>query len=149
MLLDYSAGRLDAVRANLLKRHMAECSVCAAFEAGQHQIWQAMEEYSAPPLSADFNRGVWRKIDAAAAEPWYRNLGGLLRDGVWKPIFPLAAVVLVVVAGFMFDHRAGKASSHVTTVTVAEAEQVQNTLEDLQLLQNLNASAAEVVEPIL
>jgi anti-sigma factor RsiW len=149
LLLDYSAGRLDAARANLLERHMAECSVCAAFEAGQHKIWQAMEEYSAPTISADFNRGVWRKIDAAAAEPWYRNLGGLLRDGVWKPVFPLAVVVLVVAAGFMFDHRNGNASSPVPAVTVAEAEQMQNTLEDLQLLQNLNESAAEVVEPIL
>lgn len=149
VLLDYSAGRLDAARTNQLEKHMTECSECAAFHVAQHQVWQAMDEYSAAPLSADFNRGVWRKIDAAAAEPWYRNLGRVLREGTWKPVFPLAAAVLLVAVGFLSDHRDSKASPAVVTVTVAEAQQVQNTLEDLQLLQNLDASAAEVVEPIL
>lgn len=147
VLLDYSAGRLDAARVNLLERHMMECSQCAEFRAGQQQVWQAMDEYLAPLPSADFNRGVWRKIDAAAADPWYRNLGRVVRDGAWKPVFPMAAAVLLVAAGFVFDHR--NASSAVPTVTVAEANQVQNTLEDLQLLQNLDASEAEVAEPIL
>lgn len=149
VLLDYSAGRLDAARTNLLEQHMMECSKCAEFRSGQHRVWQAMDGYMAPPLSADFNRGVWRKIDAAAAEPWYRNLGRVLSEGVWKPVFPLAAAVLLVAVGFVSDHRDSKTSAAVVPVTVAEAQQVQNTLEDLQLLQNLDASAAEVVVPVL
>ena len=149
VLLDYSAGRLDAARVRLLEQHMTECAGCAAFRLEQREIWQTLDEFAAPSLSADFNRGVWRKIEAASAEPWYRNLGRVLREGAWKPVFPLTATVLLIAAGFVFDHRDSNAPSAVPTVTVAEAEQVQNTLEELQLLQNLNAAEAEVVEPVL
>jgi anti-sigma factor RsiW len=149
VLLDYTAGRLDDARRARLEAHMAECEECAEFRAEQGELWRALDRYETPEISAGFNRGVWQKIDAAAAEPWYACFGRGLREGAWKPVFPLAAAAALVAAGFLFDHHEGKASSQIALVSAAEAEQVQITLEDLQLLQNLNTTAAEAVEPIL
>jgi anti-sigma factor RsiW len=140
LLLDHAAGRLDPSRAALLQSHMSDCPECAAFA----EVSLALDGFAAPPLSTGFNRAVWQKIDTP--EPWYAGLVRGLREGAWKPVFPLAAAAVLVAAGFAFDHHTAPATRHVT---LAEAEQAQITLEDLQLLQNLNASAAEVAEPIL
>ena len=145
LLLDYAAGRLDAARTTLLSRHALSCGECSEFLRDQSLVWRALDEVSAPDLSVDFNRGVWQRIDAAAAsETWLARLGHALRDGIWKPAVPLAAVAVLITVGFVYDHRAT-----AVTVSLAEADQMQHVLEDLQLLQNLNALAAEVAEPIL
>ena len=140
LLLDYGARRLDAPRSAGLRQHIDECAECAAF-AG---VWSTLDDFAAPAIGAGFNRDVWKKIEAR--EPWYAGFLRGLREGAWKPVFPIAAAAVLIAAGFAFDH--GTLST-AAPVTVAEAEQAQNTLEDLQLLQSLNASAAEVAEPIL
>src|SRR5258708_6288769 len=94
ILLDYSVGRLDAARSALLERHMNECAECGALGLGQREVWSALDDFTAPAPGMDFNRGVWRKIEATAAEPWYSAMVRSLREGAWKPALPLAAAVL-------------------------------------------------------
>jgi anti-sigma factor RsiW len=133
LLLDYSAGRLDSARAAALARHMEACQACAQFLTEQTAVWKALDEWEPAPVSMDFNRRLWQRIDAAAAVPWYKNLGA-----IWKPAIPLTAAIAVIAAGFLLDHP-GARPTHVPSVTVQEANQVEQTLDDIQLLDQLDA----------
>jgi anti-sigma factor RsiW len=146
ILLDYSAGRLDAARTAVLERHMEHCADCGAFLAEQAAVWDALDAWQPAPVSLDFNRRLWQRIDAADAAPWYERLIESLRFAQWKPVVPLTAAILLIAAGFLFDHPGGKSSlpgapAVANSVSVTEAEQVEQTLDDIQLLHQLNAAS--------
>lgn len=149
VLLDYSAGRLDKARASLLERHMETCDACAAFGVQQGALWSALDEWEPEPVSMDFNRRMWRKIDLLEATPWYRRLAGSLRLGSWKPGFALAAAVLLVATAFVMDHSstvvAVSPGVSITepSVAVTEVDQVEETLDDVQLLKQFDSTVTE------
>ncbi len=130
LLLDYSAGRLPDDAS--LAHHVAGCPGCARFATEQAAVWKALDEWEPAPVSMDFNRRLWRRIDAAAVIPWYRNFGE-----IWKPAIPLTAAILVIAAGFLLDHPRVH-QPRVPGVTVQEAAQVEQTLDDIQLLDQLD-----------
>jgi hypothetical protein len=144
ILLDYTARRLDEVGTAMLERHMASCAQCAVFRDQQAAVWNALDAWEATPVSTDFNRTLWARIDAAEAAPWYVRLGHLLQLGSWKPVAPLAVAALVIATGFLMDHPSG--GSHTTipgqtaAVSVAEADQVEQTLDDIQLLYQFEST---------
>jgi len=142
LLLDYSARRLDAARAAALGRHVEVCAECGAFLAGQMAVWDALDEWTPPPVSMDFNRRLWQRIDRAAELPWYRSLIAALRAANWKPVFPMAAAVLVIAGGFLLDHRGERAvtpNAATPGVSIIEADQLEQTLDDIQLLRQLDS----------
>lgn len=145
LLLDYSAGRLTPVRKAALEAHMAVCQECAAFRDRQAAVWSALDVWDPPPVSPDFNRRLWQQIENPTTAPWHRKLKDALRWRTWQPAFPLAAAAALVVAGFVFDHRAMDAPRERVNSTVAvssmEAEQVERTLDDLQLLKQLDPAS--------
>jgi anti-sigma factor RsiW len=144
MLLDYSAGRLDTASVAVLERHMESCAECAAFRAEQAAVWDALDAWKPSPVSLDFNRRLWQRIDAADAAPWYKRLVESLRMAPWKPVLPLTAAILIIAAGFLFDHPGGRSpapGASADSVSVTEAEQVEQALDDIQLLRQLNTSA--------
>lgn len=131
LLLDYVAGRMPDRRV-ALAQHMAGCQACTQFLTEQAAVWKALDEWDPAPVSMDFNRRLWQRIEAAAAVPWYRNFGE-----IWKPAIPLTAAILVITAGFLLDHP-GARQTRVPGVTVQEANQVEQTLDDIQLLDQLD-----------
>lgn len=141
VLLDYSAGRLDKARGSLLARHMETCHACAAFGARQGALWSALDEWEPEPVSMDFNRRMWRKIDLLEATPWYRRLGNSLRPGSWKPGFALAAAVVLVATAFVMDHSETVVVS--PGVSITEVDQVEKTLDDVQLLKQFDSTVTE------
>jgi hypothetical protein len=151
VLLDYSAGKLDRARAARLERHMLLCAECSSFLAGQTELWQTLDTWEPEPVSMDFNRRLYQRIEAETAAPWYLRIGEFLRMGAWKPAIPLAAAVVLVAAGFMMDHPGAfpvtqnveTASGLTAGVTEIDADQVEKTLDDIQLLRQLDASAVE------
>ena len=144
LLLAYTARRLDPAKTAVLEEHMNVCAQCAEFRAGQEMVWQALDAWEAPPVTPDFNRRLYQRIEIEAAEPWYKRLFNTPL-AMWKPALPLAAAALVVVVGFVFDHSAATPSPSpipaVRSVTVAEADQVETALDDLQLLRQLDKGA--------
>jgi anti-sigma factor RsiW len=150
-LLAYSAGRLDEPRAGAVARHASSCAHCNAFLAAQLELWSALDLWEPEPVAASFNREVWRKIEAASAAPWYRRLAESFRLGAWKPAVPVAALVSMVAVGFVFDHATDRRTAVQPPVEMAsaagagsgwgvsslEAEQVESSLEDIQLLRSL------------
>lgn len=139
VLLEHAAGRLQGDAQLSLERHMMCCARCASFRTEQESVWMALDAWEAPPVSTDFNRNLWRRIDAAAAQPWYRTLAESLRFSSWKPALPLAAAVALMTAGFLWDHPAAPKSDMRFSAT--EASQVEQALDDIQLLHQLDAAS--------
>jgi anti-sigma factor RsiW len=150
VLLDYTAGRLDPSRSALIERHMKGCAACDAFRLEQAAVWHALDVWEPAPVSLDFNRKLWQRIDAQV--PWYRSLADALRFGNWKPAAPLAVAILVIAGGFLMDHQGDRVPNSgavptiqgvsVQGVSVNEADQLEQTLDDIQMLRQLDSVAA-------
>jgi anti-sigma factor RsiW len=123
-LLDYSAGRLDRQHAVMVERHLEACPDCARFVDEQRVVWKALGQWEPQEISADFNRRLYQKIDQAKPASWLQLL--------WRPLVPVAAACLLLVAGVAL---------HTPTATPrmesVEPEQVERTLDDLQMLREL------------
>lgn len=146
LLLDDAAGTLarrglDAATMTALRAHMEICADCIAFRAGQKMVWDALDLWEPGPVSQDFNRQLWQRIEAAAAAPWYMRLADAIRMTSWKPLIPLTAAILVIVGGFLLDHPGTNAKKTTPDVTIIEANQVEQTLDDIQLLRQLDVVA--------
>ena len=149
MLLDYIAGRLNRTEAAHFDAHADRCARCAALRASQAAVWQSLDEWKPAPVSAGFNRELWRRIDADAHQTsWTRELAAALQFSFWKRLAPLAVAVALIVTGFMFDHSGTRAmivptnSPAPIVVTASEADQLDRALDDLQLLHEVDASSA-------
>ena len=145
LLLDDAAGTLarrslDAATMAALSEHMETCPDCRAFRAGQKMVWDALDLWEPGPVSQDFNRRLWQRIDAAAVAPWYVRLADSIRMTSWKPMIPLTAAILVIVGGFLLDHPGTNTKKTTPDVTIIEADQVEQTLDDIQLLRQLDVT---------
>jgi hypothetical protein len=145
LLLEYSARRLDRARAANVERHAQNCGRCATFLEQQTEVWDALDAWEPAPVSMDFNRRLWQRIDAMSKASWFSSLADALRMANWKPVFPLAAAVLVIAGGFLLDHPGDKIAAPgvaVQGVSTIEADQLDQTLDDIQLLRQLDPVTA-------
>lgn len=136
-LLEYSAGRLDGERSALVASHLETCPECAGFVEAQQRVWHALSQWEPEPVSDGFDRRLYSRIEAQPAS-W---LDRLLRpfEPLWRPIVPLAAACLLIVAGVVLhtpQASLNPADSHVRVEKI-EAEQVERTLDDMQMLREL------------
>ncbi len=137
-MLDYSAGRLDGERAALIERHMETCPDCARFVEAQRVVWNALSQWEPRDLSPDFDRRLYRKIEQAKPASWLGRLFGPLHP-LWRPVVPLAAACLLIVAGVALHTpqavlHPGSSQARVESI---EPEQVERTLDDMQMLREL------------
>ncbi|MGI8991038.1 MAG: anti-sigma factor family protein [Bryobacteraceae bacterium] len=146
VLLAYCARTLDADTVAILESHMAVCPQCVHLRDEQRAVWNALDSWEVAPVSADFDRRLYGRIHKADAAPWYRRgwdyVLETFRPIVWRPAFPLAAAGVLVVAGFLLDQRPRGAVTKPSTpeirVSLTEADQVERTLEDMEMLRQFD-----------
>jgi anti-sigma factor RsiW len=134
VLLDYIAGLLSAARAAEFERHARECAHCEALVTSQAAVWRSLDEWKPAPVSAGFNRELWRRIDAEEAAPGWR---------FWRQLAPLAVGTALMVTAFWMDHRsyAPAPEPAAVAITASEADQLERALDDLQLLETVDTTA--------
>jgi len=151
-LLDYAAGRLRGERAAQLARHVEACSDCAGFVTAQQVVWNALDQWEPDPVSLDFDRRLYRSIEAA--KPAFA-LRRLLRrhfsplQSLWRPVVPLAAACLLIVAGVMLQTpqaviAPADGTAHLERI---EPEQLERTLDDMQMLRELAVTPEQGENP--
>src|SRR5579863_1600022 len=139
MLVAYAAGELDMESVALLERHLADCPACRSVVADQAALWKALDAWEAPTVSTDFNRRLYRRIDTEARLPWWERLTRPFRPMPLRHALPLtASAALLLMAGFLLQHPAKIAPVEPRSPTV-RADQVESTLEDLELLRQFGA----------
>ncbi|HVW09423.1 MAG TPA: hypothetical protein VHC90_12615 [Bryobacteraceae bacterium] len=146
VLLDYIAGSLSTARIAEFERHAKECSRCEAMTLAQATVWRSLDEWKPEPVSAGFNRELWRRIDAEAVPPsWSSRFSEVFRLHFWKQAVPLAGVLALVVTGYLMDHRGQTPVTKpgvAVVVTATEGDSLERTLDDLQLLEAVDTTAA-------
>lgn len=148
LLLDYSAGRLNPAQMAQINSHTLTCAACESLVLAQTTVWEAMDTWEPVAVSNDFNRSLWRKIDGLDSLPWYQKLADSLRLGSWKPALSVTTALVLVATGFVFDHRARLSELSPAMVAAADVEQVEQSLEDIQLLGQLNMVAMNTQQPL-
>jgi anti-sigma factor RsiW len=161
LLLAYSAGRLRDEDVARLELHMKSCPDCAAIGKAHSAVWNLLDAWEAPPVSADFDRVLYARIEASASAPWLDRwldhtsaaVCDFFRPVFAQPAFALAAATLVVVGGFVLDHPAGKLTSvnnraqiqvsSMGSASKVEVDQVEATLDDIEMLHQFDARSDE------
>ena len=146
-LVDYTAQRLSAEATAAVESHLALCPDCRMTVESQGQIWSALESWEAMPVSTDFDRKLYSRIEGQEnGNYWKRLFAGnvLLPSYGWRnTLVPAAAACVTVFAAVML-HLPGASPSlshHEIGVhrEAVEAEQLDRTLEDLEMLRQLSA----------
>jgi len=144
LLLSYSARRLNPESTAILEAHMELCPACREFRDGQKALWEALDQWEARPVSPDFDRRLYRKIEEQEKLGWWSRALGSLRPMFMRPALPLAATAcLVLVAGFIIDGPV-RISPGTDPQIRGEVEQVERTLDDLDMLRQFNLVAPVV-----
>ena len=85
LLLSYSARRLDPKSAAALEAHMATCPACRDFRDQQQALWKTLDQWEARPVSLDFDRRLYRRIEEHEQIGWWRRTFGPLGSMLWQP----------------------------------------------------------------
>ena len=140
LLLSYSARRLNPESAAILEAHMELCPACREFRDGQRALWEALDQWDARPVSPDFDRRLYRKIEEQEQMSWWARVFGSM---AWKPALPLAATAcLVLVAGFISVNPGTVTAPVAENPQAREVEQVERALDDLEMLRQFDLVAA-------
>ncbi len=143
LLLAYCARKLEPRTAAILERHMESCPDCRAFGDEQRAVWAALDRWDAQPVSTVFDRRLYQRIEAEEHRGWWDRAvrPWLPRD--WRPAFPLAAASVLVAAVLLFRSPGpvGFPEANQAEVLDMDLERVERTLDDLEMLRQLNLMA--------
>jgi hypothetical protein len=100
ILLDYCSQRMDPDRAAEFRLHVADCGDCQQVVEAQESVWNALDAYEAVPVSMDFDRKLWARIEAEDSQSWWQRSWARIADGPaigwtsflfsWKPMLGAA-----------------------------------------------------------
>lgn len=144
ILLDYTSGTLDPVRSAELDRHMEACAECRRLVESQRTVYSALDQFTAPEVSADFDKKLYARIAADKPSFWQRFLPATPISW-WKPAVPvaLAALALCTVLVLRTEHP-GSAQKQ-PGIGQADIEHVEQALDDMDLLAPAAASSSSPV----
>ncbi len=134
LLLAYSARKLDPQTAAVLERHMENCPGCRAFGETQKTVWAALDAWEAMPVSEDFDRRLFRRIEAEDGLAWWARL-------VRRPVFPLATASVLVAAVLLMKSPGPVQYPDPSQAEAVDVERLERTLEDLEMLRQLDLMA--------
>ena len=123
---------------NVQAAHMAQCVSCSEACARQAALWKALGDWTLPQVSSNFNRDLYAKIDLLSQQSWVDRIASQMRTWLAQPALAVATVAVVLTAGFVFDHSAGRVGTPAGAVSSTEAEQVEKTLEDMEMLRQFD-----------
>jgi len=148
MLVAYAAGELDLETARVLEEHLAGCATCRLVAADQTAVWKALDAWDAPSVSPDFDRRLYRRIDEGVRFSWWERITRPFRPMPLRQALPLTASAgLLLMAGLLLQHP-GPLAPVAPHSEIVRANQVENTLDDLDLLRQFGAAdSAESVHP--
>jgi anti-sigma factor RsiW len=136
-LLDYCSRKLDPQATAILERHIAICPACREFAENQRAVWEALDAWEAKPVSAQFDRRLYARIENEV--PWWQ---ALLRPLAlrWNVAASVAGVFVVLTAGLLLNRPAAVApiQAHVpqpsAPIESVQPEQVEHALDAMDML---------------
>jgi hypothetical protein len=136
--LEYSRRGLEAAEARSLEQHLKSCTVCRDFVAGQRAVCAALDEWEAPPISAEFNRRLYDRIETQVS--WYERLFRPIRPLLIRHALPVSAAACVLITvGIVWERpRAVIPAAQNTPLEISQPELVVHALDDMEMLDNFD-----------
>jgi anti-sigma factor RsiW len=139
-LVAYAAGALDPDTAATIERHLSACPACRAMAAEQAALWKTLDTWEAQPVSADFDQRLYRRIRDEVRLTWWERLSRPFRPMPLRQALPLGATAcLLIIASFLVQQPA-KLAPDQPRGEVVRADQVERTLDDLELLRQFGTA---------
>jgi len=144
VLLEYCARKLSPTATAELERHIERCPDCRSFSVAQQHLWSALDVWESQPVSQDFDRRLYSRIDQFENRSWWRRWTG---DRLaWRPALSLGAACAALAVALITHNPPGQPlmtpQLQGTKAETVEPEQVERALEDLEMLKQISASAA-------
>jgi len=141
-LLDYCSRKLDPQATAILEQHIAICPECREFAMQQRAVWDALDSWEAAPVSADFDRKLYARIENDI--PWWQSL---LRPLTlhWNVAASAAGVFVLLGAGLLLNRPTvvappapQQSAAQVQPVSV-QPEQVEQALDAMDMLAEFDS----------
>ena len=149
LLLAYCARKLDPETQAILERHLAVCPACREFQQSQEMVWQALDAWDAMPVSPDFDRRLYRRIEEEQARAsWWSRLkrpfGPMFGLPTSRSLPLAAAAALLVLAGIILQrpHDVAVPEDVAERIESIQPDQVEKTLDDMELLRQFRLNPA-------
>jgi len=140
LLLAYVAHKLDERQAAALAAHAAGCPTCREFTAAQNAVLQALDEWEAPPVAADFDRRLYQRIEKEVS--WWDLLLRPFRPVMVNRALPIAAAAGLLVAVGLWIERPGTLPvapvPQSAQVEAAPADQAEHTLQEMDMMRQFS-----------
>jgi anti-sigma factor RsiW len=147
VLLDYCAGKLSPEATLTFERHMETCADCRMVANAQRSVWNDLDSLEAMPISADFDRKLYARIEQYENSSWWRKLWhrGALQPFSFGPAVPIATVGVTVFAAVMLylPYGGPKVDTQAPSkIESSEIDQLERTLEDMEMLKQVAPAPA-------
>ena len=140
LLLAYSSGRLEPESTVCLQRHLEACSGCRQFVESQSAVWRALDSWEAPPVSADFDRRLYQRIEQQVS--WWDMLIRPFRPVFQSRSLPIAAAAgVLIMAGVLLDRPAvapTRSTQESAQVEALQPDQVEHAVDEVEMLNQFN-----------
>jgi len=140
MLLAYSSGTLETESAVRVQRHLESCPACRQFVEKQSAVWEALDLWDAPPVSADFDRRLYQRIEQQVS--WWDMLLRPFRPLLQHRSLPIAAAAgVLIMAGILLDRPAIRPAAppqQTAQVDALQPDQVEHAIDEVEMLNQFN-----------
>ena len=143
ILLDYCSRRLSLESTLLVEAHIEHCPECKAMTESQMAVWEALDQWEAEPVSADFDRRLYARIEQRG-DSWWARLTGFASGVNFRPAFTLGAACATVVFALILRGPMINVSDQpdqVIRIEASELEQAERVLEYMDMLDKLGVIA--------
>src|SRR5579872_2636794 len=136
VLLAYSSGKLESEQTPILAAHVETCQACRDFVKAQEAVWDVLDVWQAAPVSADFNRRLYQRIDQPSS--WFDKVMRSLQWHGLRPVVPIAASAgVVLMAGLLLQHNYTTPATQTRDTATMESiqpEELENALSEMEAL---------------
>ena len=139
ILVAYSSRSLNGSDRELLEAHLQSCPACREFVSGQRAVWEALDGWESPPVSADFDRRLYARMEREVS--WWQRMRGRMGTLWVYRALPVTAVAALVVVGVLLERPSPpKVPPQPVTAQVEglQPDQVVRALDEMEVLDQFN-----------
>jgi hypothetical protein len=135
VLLEYSAQKLNAADWTKVEEHLKSCAECRRIAEGQRAVWEALDAWEATPVSTDFDRRLYQRIQSEVN--WLDRLMRPFRPLFLRHGLPIAATACLLVVAGMLLQRPSDAPA-LGTAPAITADEAASALQEMEMLREFN-----------
>jgi len=138
ILLEYSFRALNGSDTEQLEAHLGQCQACRDFVDGQRAVWEALDGWEAEPVSEDFDRRLFQRIESEVF--WWQRMWGHASLLLGYPALSVAAVAALLVMAVWLERPSphGAPAPAPVQAHMLQPDQVVEGLDEMEILEQFN-----------